>query len=78
MNLNLSQRKVLVRAKKAIATFATFSLLLAGCATLTPTDAVVAEDIPAALKTFYTQSVNWNVCGEELKCATIKVPIDYS
>ena len=78
MKLNLSQRKAIVRAKKAFATFATFSLLLAGCATLTPTDAVVAGDIPAALKTFYTQSVNWKDCGEELKCATIKVPIDYS
>ena len=67
-----------MRANKAFATVATFALLLAGCATISPTESAVSEDIPAALKSFYTQSINWKSCGEELKCATIKVPIDYS
>ncbi len=78
MNLNLLHRKAVVRANKAIATVASFALLLAGCATFAPTESAVSQDIPAALKTFYSQSVNWKDCGEQLKCTTIKVPIDYS
>ena len=72
------QRKVVVRANKALVIAATFALLLAGCAAVAPNESAVSEDIPAALKPFYTQSVNWKECGEELNCATIKVPIDYS
>ncbi|MFM1974002.1 MAG: hypothetical protein RLZZ345_1086, partial [Actinomycetota bacterium] len=66
-----------MRAKKSIAIFATFALLLAGCAAVTPAESAVSDNIPAALKPFYTQSVNWKDCGEDLKCATINVPIDY-
>jgi pimeloyl-ACP methyl ester carboxylesterase len=67
-----------VRAKRTIAIFSTFALLLAGCATVTPAEEAMSQDIPAALKPFYTQSINWKDCGEDLNCATIKVPIDYS
>ena len=66
-----------MRAKKSLAMFATFTLLLAGCAAVTPADSAVSDNVPAALKPFYTQSVNWKECGEDLKCATINVPVDY-
>lgn len=67
-----------MRARRAIAIFASFALLLAGCATVTPAEQAISQDVPVALRPFYTQSVNWKGCGEDLKCATIKVPIDYS
>ena len=78
MNLKLTKQEALVRAKRAIAIFSTFTLLLAGCATVTPAQEAMSKDVPTALRPFYTQSVNWKDCGEDLKCATIKVPIDYS
>jgi pimeloyl-ACP methyl ester carboxylesterase len=78
MNLDLFKREVVVKARRAIAIFGTLALLLAGCATVTPAEEAVSQDVPAALKPFYTQSINWKDCGKDLKCATIRVPIDYS
>ena len=33
--------------------------------------------IPAGLEKFYTQSIRWKDCGENLKCAKVTVPLDY-
>jgi pimeloyl-ACP methyl ester carboxylesterase len=67
-----------MRAKRSIATAVTFVLLLAGCATVSPAEPALSEDVPAGLKPFYSQSLDWSNCGKDLKCATLEVPIDYA
>jgi pimeloyl-ACP methyl ester carboxylesterase len=37
-----------------------------------------AEDVPAALRPFYTQTPRWSDCGGDFECTKIKVPLDYS
>jgi pimeloyl-ACP methyl ester carboxylesterase len=36
------------------------------------------EDIDPALVTFYSQRLDWTVCGGEYECATVEVPFDYA
>ncbi|MGH8834973.1 MAG: alpha/beta fold hydrolase, partial [Actinomycetes bacterium] len=43
----------------------------------TNTQAAPAEDVPAALRPFYTQTPRWSDCGGDFECAKIKVPVDY-
>jgi pimeloyl-ACP methyl ester carboxylesterase len=54
---------------------------LAGCSlfpqprvTSTPT----AEEVPAALEPYYTQTLVWSDCGEGMQCATATAPLDWS
>ena len=67
-----------MRLKRVLASIAMFTLLVGGCATVTPTSSAMSEDVSAALKPFYSQALNWKTCGTDLKCATIKVPLDWS
>jgi len=45
--------------------------------TRTNTQAAPTEDVPAALRPFYTQNPRWSGCGGDFECAKIKVPLDY-
>lgn len=67
-----------MRAKRTVASFILLSVLVAGCATVTPTEVAVSEDVTADLKPFYSQTLNWSNCGNDLKCAELEVPIDYA
>lgn len=74
----MNLREVFVRAKRTVGSFILLSVLVAGCATVTPTEVAVSEDVSAGLKPFYSQSLNWSNCGTDLKCAELEVPIDYA
>lgn len=41
-------------------------------------DPTVAADAPENLKEFYTQSPSWTDCEKDMKCAKVKVPVDYA
>ncbi len=66
-----------MRLKRVLASIALFTVLLGGCATVSPTNSAMSEDVSAALKPFYSQALNWKTCRTDLKCATIKVPLDW-
>lgn len=58
-------------------------LVLSGCTAGPETGAVTAPpevigDVPENLQEFYSQEVTWAECEDELACATVKVPLDYS
>ncbi|MCU1571673.1 MAG: peptidase [Naasia sp.] len=54
--------------------------LLTGCflapqvSTSTPT----GEDVSAALRPYYSQTLSWANCGNEMQCATATAPLDWS
>ncbi|AJT42593.1 alpha/beta hydrolase [Psychromicrobium lacuslunae] len=41
-------------------------------------DPAVVEGTPAELKEFYTQKVSWTSCERNMRCAKVKVPMDYA
>ena len=60
---------------------------LAGCSSSTadsqPEDAQSSQpaaksSAPEGLESFYTQELDWEMCGSIIECATIKVPMDYA
>lgn len=68
-----------MRLKRVFAAIALFTVLVGGCATVSPTSSALSEDVSAELKPFYSQSVTWKSCGTTgTKCSTIKVPIDWA
>ena len=68
-----------MRLKKVLAAIALFTVLVGGCATVSPTSSAQSEDVSAALKPFYSQTLNWKNCADSAaKCATIKVPLDWA
>ena len=68
-----------MRLKKVLAAIALFTVLVGGCATVSPTSSAQSEDVPAALKPFYNQTLSWKNCADSAaKCATIKVPLDWA
>jgi pimeloyl-ACP methyl ester carboxylesterase len=42
-----------------------------------PVSTPTGEDVEAALEPFYTQTLEWESCGDELRCATAKAPLDW-
>src|SRR5262245_66425970 len=59
-------------------------MLAAGCtssdepsASQSTNTQALTEDVPAALRPFYTQKPRWSGCGGDFECAKIKVPLDY-
>ena len=68
-----------MRLKKVLAAIALFTVLVGGCATVSPTSSAQSEDVSAALKPFYSQTLTWKNCADSAaKCATIKVPLDWA
>jgi pimeloyl-ACP methyl ester carboxylesterase len=71
-----------MRLKRVLAAIALFTVLVGGCATVSPTNPAMSEDVSAALKPFYSQTLTWAACKEaslsSTKCATIKVPLDWA
>ncbi len=60
---------------------------LAGCSSSTadsqPEDAKSSQpaanaSAPEGLESFYTQELDWEMCGSIIECATVKVPMDYA
>ena len=52
--------------------------LLVGVLTLTGCTSVEATPAPTSVASFYNQKLTWTNCGTQLKCSTVRVPIDYS
>lgn len=64
---------------RALAVVAAGALLLSGCSASAP--APVLTDMPPAptgLERFYDQEVSWSACEGGLKCAEVRVPLDYA
>lgn len=65
-----------MKLKKWFSLWALLALVVTGCA-VAPASPALSADVSADLQPFYSQSLTWTKCGE-LKCATIKVPLDWA
>jgi len=41
-------------------------------------DPAVTQGSPAELRQFYTQQLTWSSCERTMRCAKVKVPMDYA
>ncbi|WP_263170246.1 alpha/beta hydrolase [Streptomyces sp. SCSIO ZS0520] len=69
------------RPAALVALAAAGSLLLTSCQLASADGAQKARKDPAhapELRTYYQQKPHWKACGDGLRCASLKVPMDYS
>ena len=78
------ERNPLKRRLAVLASVVVLGMLAAGCtgsdepsASQSTNTQALTEDVPAALRPFYTQKPRWSGCGGDFECTKIKVPLDY-
>lgn len=79
--------RLLSRATKSLTVVVIGLLSLTACVPLFPgtgtntqgsQDPTAIQDVPQNLLEFYTQQVTWTSCEQAMRCAKVKVPMDYS
>lgn len=58
--------------------FVAAAFALSGCSLLSPVATPTSTSAPTGKEDFYAQKLSWDSCGDGLKCATAKAPIDWA
>ncbi|HIX00305.1 MAG TPA: alpha/beta hydrolase, partial [Candidatus Nesterenkonia stercoripullorum] len=64
--------------RTSIVSLSAAGLLLSGCVDQQEESQEEAPSYDAALEAFYEQDLSWEDCEDEMLCATVRVPADYS